>query len=62
MKKLDTKPTSMNEMADALKEYEGIRQNEEEIQKKIKEIEARNANLRSVVGTSLNTVNMMKRW
>ena len=28
MKKMDSKPTSMNEMAEALKEYEQIRQSE----------------------------------
>lgn len=62
MKKIEGKPNTMNEMADAMKEFEKIRQNEEQIEKKIKEIQARNGNIRAITGASFNTASMMKRW
>lgn len=62
MKKLDSKPNNMNEMSAAMKEYDQIRESEQQIEQKIKEIEARNNNVRGITGTSFNTINMMKRW
>lgn len=62
MKKLDSKPNNMSEMTSAMKEFDQIKESEEMIEKKIKQIEARNNNIRSITGTSFNTVNMMKRW
>lgn len=60
--KLQKKPTNMTEMAEAMKEYETIRESQIKIEQKIKQIQSRNTNVRMITGVSFNTSNMTKRW
>jgi hypothetical protein len=52
----------MQQMGEAMKEFEGIQRSEQQIQLKIAGIEKKNANIRALTGASFNTNNMLKRW
>ena len=45
-----------------MREFDKIRLNEKEIMDKIRKIEQKNGNIRSITGASFNTNNMLKRW
>lgn len=62
MGKLESKPTNMQQMAEAMKEFDAIQRSEQNIQAKIAGIEKKNANIRALTGASFNTNNMLKRW
>lgn len=62
MSKLESKPTNMQQMADALRDFEQIQRSEQQIMQKIAGIEKKNANIRGLTGASFNTNNMLKRW
>jgi dynein heavy chain 2, cytosolic len=62
MGKLESKPANMQQMAEALRDFEQIQLSEQQIQAKIAGIEKKNANIRALTGASFNTNNMLKRW
>lgn len=62
MSKLESKPKNMEEMAVVMKDFDKIKENEKAIMDKIKKIEQKNMNIRSITGSSFNTANMLKRW
>ncbi len=49
-------------MGEVIKEFEKIKHSEKDIMDKIKRIEQKNMNIRSITGASFNTANMLKRW
>lgn len=62
MSKLESKPNNMEELGQVMREFDKIKLNEKEIMDKIKKIEQKNSNIRSITGASFNTNNMLKRW
>lgn len=62
MGKLESKPKNMEEMAEVIKDFDKIKENEKDIMEKIRKIEQKNMNIRSITGASFNTANMLKRW
>lgn len=49
-------------MAEVIKDFDKIKDSEKDILEKIKRIEQKNMNIRSITGASFNTANMLKRW
>lgn len=45
-----------------LKEYEKVRSMQEQMAKRVAQIEKKNTNIRAMTGASFNTTNMQKRW
>ena len=52
----------MEEIGEAIRQFESMGAKQEEIKLKIQKIEQKNASIRAAIGTSHNTTNMLKRW
>ena len=62
LEKISKRPANMEEMAVVLKEYEKVRSMQEQMAKRVAQIEKKNINIRAMTGASFNTSNMQKRW